>query len=61
LFDGAITWRTSRGTWGLGIENLLDRQYFGYYVQADVNSALSNDTFFAGRGRTFTVRYTLEF
>lgn len=61
LFDAAVSWRTRHGTIGLGIENLLDRQYFGYYVQADVNSALSNDTFFAGRGRTVTARYTLEF
>lgn len=61
LFDAALSWRTSRGTWGLGIENLLNRQYYGYYVQADVNSALSNNTFFAGRGRSLTVRYTLEF
>ena len=61
LFDGSVTWRTRRGTWGLGIENLLDRQYFGYYAQADVNAALSNDSYFAGRGRTVTVRYTLDF
>ncbi|MBA4136114.1 MAG: TonB-dependent receptor [Opitutus sp.] len=61
LFDAAATWRTSRGTFGLGIENLLNRHYFGYYVQADVNAALSNDTYFAGRGRTLTLRYTLEF
>lgn len=61
LFDFAATWRTSHGTFGLGIENLLNRHYFGYYVQADVNAALSNDTYFAGRGRTLTLRYTLEF
>ena len=61
LFDGAVTWRTSRGTWAFGIENLLNRHYYGYYVQADANAALSNDTFFAGRGRAFTARYTIEF
>lgn len=61
LFDGAVTWKTQRGTWSLGIENLLDRQYFGYYVQADINSVLSNDTYFAGRGRSVTLRYGIEF
>lgn len=61
LFDLAVTWRTRAGTFGLGVENLLDRQYYGYYVQADVNSALSNDTYFAGRGRTFTTRWSYEF
>lgn len=61
LLDAAITWRTSHGTWGLGVENVLDRQYYGYYAQADVNAALSNDSYFAGRGRTVTMRYTLDF
>ena len=42
LFDAAVTWRTSIGTFGLGIENLQNRQYYGYYAQADVNAALSN-------------------
>lgn len=61
LFDAAITWRIRAGTFGLGIENVLNRQYYGYYAQSDVNAALSNDTYFAGRGRTFTARYALEF
>jgi len=61
LLDAAVTRRTRHGTFGLGIENLLDRQYFGYYVQADINAALSNDNYFAGRGRTVTARWTHEF
>lgn len=61
LFDLALSWRTRAGTFGLGVENLLDRQYYGYYAQADVNAALSNDTYFAGRGRNFTTRWSYEF
>ena len=61
LFDTAVTWRTSIGTFGLGIENLQNRKYYGYYAQADVNAALSNDSYFAGRGRTVSVRYTIDF
>lgn len=61
LVDLALTWKTRRGTFGLGLENVLNRQYYGYYAQADVNAALSNDSFFAGRGRTLTLRHSWEF
>jgi iron complex outermembrane recepter protein len=62
LADAAINWRTRHGTWGLGVENLLDRHYFGYAVQSDAGwLANGNDTYIAGRGRTVTLRYQLEF
>lgn len=42
----------------VGIGNLLDEQYITYYGQAGNSRA---DRYFAGRGRTLTVRATLDF
>lgn len=59
LADLAATYGTAWGDFGLGIENLFDRQYVGYYSQA--NPAGTNDDYFAGRGRTLTVSWRRNF
>ena len=59
LVDLAASWDSTYGKLGVGIENLLDRQYIGYYPQSvnykDVGS------YFAGRGRTFSASWTRTF
>ncbi len=59
LVDLAASWDSAYGKLGVGIENLLDRQYIGYYPQSvsykDVGS------YFAGRGRTFSASWTRSF
>jgi iron complex outermembrane receptor protein len=59
LVDLAAGWDTRNGKFGIGIENLTDRQYIGYYPQ----SANYKDAgaYFAGRGRTFSVSWTRTF
>lgn len=59
VFDLAATYRTPWGDLGLGVENLLDRQYIGYFPQA--NPSGNADDYFAGRGRTFTLSYARTF
>ena len=59
LADLAATYGTAWGDFGVGIENLLDRQYVGYYSQS--NPAGTNDDYFAGRGRTLTVSWRRSF
>lgn len=57
--DALLTWSTQLGDWGLGVENLFDRQYIGYYAQARPSG--TNDDYFAGRGRTYTVSWRRSF
>lgn len=59
LVDLAATWDTSRGRFGIGIDNLADREYIGYYAQ----SVYFKDplSYFAGRGRTYSASYTRSF
>lgn len=59
LADLAATYGTAWGDFGVGVENLFDRQYVGYYAQA--NPAGTNDDYFAGRGRTLTVSWRRSF
>lgn len=59
LADLAATWGTRWGDFGVGIENLFDRQYVGYYAQS--NPAGTNDDLFAGRGRTLAVSWRRGF
>lgn len=59
LADVAGTYDSRWGRFGLGIENLADRQYIGYYPQSvNLRDPLS---YFAGRGRTYTASYTRSF
>jgi len=59
LADLAATYGTAWGDFGLGVENLFDRQYVGYYTQS--NPAGTNDDYFAGRGRTLTLSWRRSF
>jgi iron complex outermembrane receptor protein len=58
LVDAAANYRLARGELRLAIANLLDRQYITYYSQS---ALVEPDRYFAGRGRTLTVGYSLDF
>ncbi|MDW0359501.1 TonB-dependent receptor [Halomonas venusta] len=58
LMDAAVGYQLPVGQVNVGIANLLDEQYVSYYSQ----SALVNDErYFAGRGRTVTFGYRVDF
>jgi iron complex outermembrane receptor protein len=57
--DALFTWATPLGDWSLGIANLFDRQYIGYFAQAQPGG--TNDNYHAGRGRTFTLAWRRSF
>lgn len=58
LMDAALGYKLPVGQVSVGVANLLDEQYVTYYSQ----SALVNDErYFAGRGRTVTFGYRLDF
>lgn len=59
VVDLAGTWHTAQGNWSLGVENLLNRQYFTYYGQANYSG--TNDDYYAGRGRTVTLAWKRRF
>jgi iron complex outermembrane receptor protein len=59
LVDLAAGWDSAYGKLGVGVENLLDRQYIGYYPQS-VNYKDAG-SYFAGRGRTFSASWTRTF
>ncbi|KHO63628.1 TonB-dependent receptor [Pseudomonas flexibilis] len=58
LVDASLGYRLPVGEVSLGVENLLDRDYMTYYAQA---ASTRDDQYFAGRGRTFTLGYQLDF
>ena len=57
--DALLTWATPSGDWSLGVENMFDRQYIGYYAQARPSG--TNEDYFAGRGRAFTLAWRRHF
>ena len=59
LVDAAATFDTRHGKFGVSIENLLDRQYVGYYAQAVAATDAGNT--YAGRGRTLAVNWSRMF
>jgi iron complex outermembrane receptor protein len=59
LVDMATTWDSNWGRFGVSVENLLDRQYVGYYSQSA--SATDASATFAGRGRTLAVNFSRSF
>jgi iron complex outermembrane recepter protein len=59
LADFSVAWASRWGDFGLGIENLLDRQYIGYYPQS--NPAGTGEDYFAGRGRAYTFSWRRTF
>lgn len=58
LLDGSLAYQSHVGEFSLGIENLLDEDYFTYYSQA---ARVSDEYYFRGRGRTVTVGYAYDF
>jgi iron complex outermembrane receptor protein len=56
--DSSIAADLGRSTITLSVANLLDEQYITYFGQAATNR---NDRFFAGRGRTLTLRVESRF
>lgn len=47
-----------RGQLSLAVSNLLDKQYITYYSQS---ALVKDDRYFAGRGRTLTLGYRIDF
>ncbi|WP_333628077.1 hypothetical protein, partial [Stenotrophomonas cyclobalanopsidis] len=58
LFDLGVDYRLAKGKVNLGIANLFDRQYITYYSQS---ALIEPARYFAGRGRTVTLGYSLDF
>ncbi|WP_017428921.1 TonB-dependent receptor [Vreelandella jeotgali] len=62
LVDASLAYRLPVGRANLGIENLTDEDYFTYYSQSfPQSSALEDDLYFKGRGRTLTLGYQVDF
>lgn len=58
LVDAAVGYKLPRGQLNLGISNLLNKQYITYYSQS---ALVEPDRYFAGRGRTVTLGYRIDF
>lgn len=58
LVDASLSYRLPVGRASLGIENLLNEEYISYYSQTARDG---DNQYFAGRGRTFTLSYELDF
>jgi len=58
LVDAMVRQKLPVGQVRFGVENLLDRDYFTYYSQA---ARASDDYYFKGRGRVYTLGYEVDF
>lgn len=58
LVDATVTYALPRGALRMGVANLFDKQYITYYSQSALVEPLR---YFAGRGRTLTPGYSLDF
>jgi iron complex outermembrane receptor protein len=61
LVDAIATVRVGRGEVSAGLENLFDRRYVTYYSQTLTGANADNFNYFAGRGRTLSLRYRVTF
>ncbi|HEX7087961.1 MAG TPA: TonB-dependent receptor [Vicinamibacterales bacterium] len=59
LADLSLGFPTELGTFRVGIENLLDKQYLLYFSQVDTGAG--NDTLFAGPGRSIVLGFERRF
>lgn len=60
LMDAVATYRHQElGEFTVGVENLLNEEYITYYSQT--LTYVNDSTYFAGRGRTYTLRWTKEY
>ena len=55
LFDAYVAYRTGLGEFALAVQNLTDRYFVTY--DSDTVQVTSNDRFYSGRGRTFTLSW----
>ncbi|MDR5873433.1 TonB-dependent receptor [Vreelandella gomseomensis] len=58
LVDASLAYRLPVGRVSVGVENLTDEDYLTYYSQS---ARISDEYYFTGRGRTFSVGYQLDF
>ena len=58
LVDASLAYRLPVGRVSVGVENLTDEDYLTYYSQS---ARISDEYYFNGRGRTFSVGYQLDF
>lgn len=58
LVDASLSYKLDKGTVRLAVANLLNRDYISYYSQSALVEPMR---YFAGRGRTLTVGYSLDF
>ncbi len=56
LVDLNVTYGTSIGTFGLGVENLFNEEYETLYSQTQTG----DDRYFSGRGRTLSLNYRVQ-
>ncbi|HEY0946696.1 MAG TPA: TonB-dependent receptor [Opitutaceae bacterium] len=61
LIDVIGTMQAGPGELSLGVENVFDQHYITYYSQTLDGSNANNFNYFAGRGRTLSVRYRFAF
>ena len=55
LLDAYVAYRTGLGEFALAVQNLTDRYFVTY--DSDTVQVTSNDRFYSGRGRTFTLSW----
>ena len=58
LVDAAMGYKLPVGQVNVGVSNLFDKQYITYYSQS---ALVDDERYFAGRGRTVTVGYSVDF
>lgn len=58
LADASLNYKLSKGALRVGVANLFDKNYITYYSQS---ALVEPARYFAGRGRTVTLGYTLGF
>ncbi|MDA8446926.1 TonB-dependent receptor domain-containing protein [Paracidovorax valerianellae] len=58
LVDASLNYKLNKGTLRLAVANLFNRDYITYYSQSALVEPLR---YFAGRGRTLTVGYSIDF
>ncbi|WP_251978399.1 TonB-dependent receptor [Salinicola avicenniae] len=64
LVDAAVGYQLPIGELSVAVANLFDKQYITYYSQSALdspNATYMNERYFAGRGRTLTLGYSLDF
>ena len=59
LVDLFAGWETTLGEFSIGVENLLNEEYFTYFAQTE--PAARADTYFLGNGRTLTLGWQKQF